>query len=208
MYDPELRAVKWFVVRNGNTEVDTALVYFIDKTPDTAWAIHQSPDTGSGYDSVSSALVKQASGGYKIYTGDAVGVVWKLEQITKSDNDLGYPSIIRTSNLNFDDSRTSKRYDATHISMKPVGDYDLTIQVDFDGGIDSYATSLNMAGGNFILGTSTLPGVLGGGNLIEGSFDIGYVGKRISYQLSNSTAGQDFFLSQILIDFKPVGLRP
>jgi hypothetical protein len=31
VYDPALRAVKFFVVRNGQTAVDTALVYFVDR---------------------------------------------------------------------------------------------------------------------------------------------------------------------------------
>lgn len=209
VYDPELRAIKWFVVRSGMTTVDTALVYFIDKTPETGWTVHQSPSTGSGYDAVCSALIKQSTGGYKVYTGDDSGFVWKLEQTTKSDNSLGYAGILKTSALNFEDSRTTKRYDSAFLSLKPVGDYDLTVYVDYDSGTDSEATTVNMGSsggrlGSFVLGTDKL----GGSSLIEGHFDLGYVGKRIGFQISNSTAGQDFFLSQILVDFKPVGLRP
>jgi hypothetical protein len=36
IYDPSLRAIKIFVVRQGQTTVDTALVYFIDRPPDQA----------------------------------------------------------------------------------------------------------------------------------------------------------------------------
>lgn len=41
IYDPVLRAIKFFVVRSGKTQVDTALVYFIDEKPEEAWMIHQ-----------------------------------------------------------------------------------------------------------------------------------------------------------------------
>lgn len=210
VYDPELRAVKWFVVRSGNTTVDTAMVYFIDKDPATGWAIHDGASAGNGYIANCSAVVKQTStGGYKVYTGDYSGVLWKLEQSDRADNGVGYYAAVRLSHLNFDDSRTTKRYDRAFLSLRPVGNYDLTVMVEFDGGEDSFSTSLNMGGtevalDTFLLDTDSLAAEV----LIEGSIGLGYVGKRIGMTLSNSGISQDFFLSQLLIDFKPVGLRP
>lgn len=210
VYDPELRAVKWFVVRSGNTTVDTAMVYFIDKTPADGWAIHDGAAAGNGYIANCSAVVKQtATGGYKVYTGDYSGLLWKLEQTTRADNGESYAGVLRTSALNFDDSRTTKRYDTAFLSVQPVGNYNLTIDVIYDGGIDTDATTMDMSGGGAIYGTGVYgTATYGGATLVEGGFDIGYVGKRIAFQFSNSSANQDFFISQLLIDFKPVGLRP
>ena len=210
IYDPELRAVKWFVVRSGKTTVDTALVYFIDKDPSTGWVIHDGAAAGSGYDAVCAALVKQVStGGYKVYTGDAVGLVWKLEQANRSDNSESYAGVIRTSALNFDDSRTTKRYDRAFVSLQPVGNYNLSCDIIYDGGIDTSSETVDMSGGGAIYGTGVYgTAIYGGATLVEGGFELGYVGKRISFQFSNSSANQDFFISQLLIDFKPVGLRP
>lgn len=40
VFDPALRAVKIFVVRQGEVNIDTALIYFIDRNPAEAWSVH------------------------------------------------------------------------------------------------------------------------------------------------------------------------
>ena len=45
IYDPFLRAIKFFGVAKYNEKVNQALVYFVDKTPSTGWAFH----IGSGH---------------------------------------------------------------------------------------------------------------------------------------------------------------
>jgi len=206
VYDPALRAIKIFVVRAGQTTVDTALVYFIDRPPKDAWMIHDNQISTSGYSASCSTLVRVGTGNYQVYTGGYAGLLWRLEQANRNDNDEAYYGGFKTPNLAFDNPRVTKKYSAGRVIMQPKGDYNLTIDTWIDGvGQTQRTVSLKGRGGTlpFTLGRD----LLGGNELIDKDFDIKNIGKRIQSEFYNSTVDQDFFISQVLYDHEILGSR-
>ena len=209
VFDPVLRAIKIFIVRNGMSYVDTAMVYFIDRGPEEGWIIHDNQSYASGYKASSSAVIRVGAGNYQVYTGGwADGYVWKLEQTDRNDNGNAYYGGFRTARLNFDNARITKRYDRGWLIARPEGDYSLYINWWIDGVVQTQqSVSLVGTGGlldSFVLDTS----LLGGDELIDKPFDLGNIGKRIQLEIFNSTVNQDFYISQILIDHRTLGVKP
>lgn len=208
IYDPTLRAIKFFVVRAGMTEVDTALVYFIDRPPAEAWVIHDNQDNPSGYSASCSTLYRESTGKYKVYTGDYSGNIWKLEEVNKNDNGKAYYAGFKTSHLTFDNPRVKKKYKRGYLVTHPEGSHNIYIRIWVDG-VEKGTKTVVLAGaggilGSFALGTSTL----GGHGVVDNRYELGYVGKRIQKEFYNSNADEDFFISQDLTDFKPLGIKP
>ena len=191
-YDPVKKKVKIFVVRNGQTEVDTAMVYY---TETGQWMIEDNVDYNSGYSASASALVKTSVGVYEIYTGDYSGFIWKLEQSATNDGNNGYKSKALTPYLYFENARISKHYHKCLLDIKPEATDSLDIRYYIN---DIYNNSIKMAGDTEELGTETLA---------RNSFKIGRIGEKIQLEFTNETADEDFFISQILIDYKPIGSR-
>lgn len=206
-YDPTLRAIKFFIIRAGLTTVDTALVYFIDRTPAEAWAVHDNQTSVSGYSASCSTYVRVSAGTFSIYTGDYSGFIWKLEQATRSDDSLAYYGGFKTPNLTFDNARLKKQFKRCYVVARTQGNYNLQVNVWIDGQVKTAGTiSLSGAGG--ILDIDVLDSfVLGGVEFIDRAFELGYVGKRIQMEFYNNSAGQDFFISQVLFDFKPLTIQ-
>lgn len=208
IYDPTIRAIKFFIVRSGFTYVDTALVYFIDRPPEEAWMIHDDIDYNSGYRAACSGLIKKGAGNYKIYTGDITGNLWELETANQNDNSNPFYGGFKSPNLTFDNPRVNKRFDKIWIITQPEGSYNLTIKWWVDGETQTGGTvSLAGAGGvldSFVLGTS----LLGGTELLDTPMDLRTIGKRLQFEIYNSGLNQTFKISQILIDFKPLGAPP
>lgn len=208
IYDPVLRAVKIFVVRNGQTQCDTALVYFIDRPVQEAWMIHDNQDATSGYSAASSALIRESVGVYKVYTGDYSGNVWELETANRNDNDNGYYAGFKTPPISLNNPRVKKDLKRGWISTQPEGDYNLNIKIWIDG-LTQTAQTVSLAGTGGVLDSFTLgTSLLGGVELIESPFTIGNKGKRIQFEVYNNNADEDFFVSQMMIDNKFLGARP
>ena len=207
IYDPILRAIQIFVVRTGENNVDTALVYFIDRPPEKAWVILQNTDFESGYSARSSALVRQSVGAWKLYAGGYNGKLWKLGEVNRNDNSNAFMSRFKTPNMSFENVRESKRYDRIKIISIAEGSCDAEITWWIDGKeIDSETLNFATSGdvlGSFILGTGTLGGV----NILESSVRVGAIGKRLQLESKSNTANESFFLSQFLVDFVPLGKR-
>lgn len=216
IYDPVLRALKFFVVRKNATYIDTCLMYFIDRGPVDGWIIHDNKASDSGYKASSSCLVRVGAGDYKVFTGGwADGYVWKLNHTVLSDGGNAYTSLFKTGRDSFQDPRMDKRYDKGRIITSAKGDYTLNVDIWVDGvPLATKTVSLAGTGSTYdddtvgalrAYGPDTYAGIYGGDELIDTSFDIGVTGKRIQYQISNNNVGEDFFVSQILTDFKPLG---
>jgi len=207
LYDPVLRAVRIWMVRKGESDPDQCLMYFIDRTPDKAWVIHDNLNYDSGYKAHASGVVRTAQGAYTIYTGDEEGFLWKLEQADQSDNGEAYYAGIRTANITMDNPRVTKMLNRLRVVTQPEGNYNLSYSIFVDGSLHSSGTILltGVGGtlGSFILGTD----VLGGMSLIDTGVIVGAIGKRFQIELYNSNANQDFFISQVLLDFKPMGAK-
>lgn len=206
VYDPVLRAIKFFIVRNGHTTVDTAMVYFIDRPPEEAWVIHSNQTADSGYSARSSALVRKSEGVYKIYTGDYEGFMWELETANKNDNSEAFYAGFKTPNLTFGNAREDKMFNKLRLSLEPKGSYNLYVKKWIDGVVESTVGEVSLAGAGAVLDAFTLDtDSLSDMELIDTSLHIGRVGKRIQFEFYNSTADQSFFVSQAMVDFKPMG---
>lgn len=207
-YDPSLRAIKFFVTRDGQSQNDTALVYFIDRPPAEAWSIHDNQNSASGYKASCSFMVRVSAGNYVMYTGDYSGFLWKLEQSTRSDDGAGYYGGFKTPQLPFDNPRVKKHYRRGYIIAKTQGNYSLNVNIWVDGESKT-ATTISLSGSGGVLGTDALDNfVLGDSEFLDRIFDLGFYGKRIQLEFYNSGAGQDFFISQVLLDHKVIGALP
>ncbi len=207
-YDPTLRALKIFVVTLNKTEVDTALVYFIDRPPQEAWMIHDNTSYSSGYNASCSTMVRPSAGVQEVFTGDYSGMVWKLEQTARNDHGRGFYAGFKTPRLNFGNLRVTKKYKRGWAVVEGNGNYDLKVRYWIDGNyIEEQTISLTNFGGvlgAFILGSD----VLGGDLYEEVSFNIGNRGKRIEFEFYNSEADQNFLISQLVVDHTFLGARP
>lgn len=204
VFDRDLRAVKLFVTRSGVLTNDTALVYFVDRGPDEGWSVHDNQDSTSGYTASCSAEVRTAAGTYLVYTGSYVGFLWKLEQSTINDDSAAYYGGVKTPNLNLQDSRLRKHFRQLRVIMRSQGNYDLQVSIWVDGQVVSGGT-ISMAGSGAALDSFVLDtDVLGGVEFLDGRLELNYVGKRIQFEFFNSGTDQNFFLSHLLLDFKPL----
>lgn len=190
VYDPSLRAIKFFVITNaGETQ---CLVYFIDKTSDKAWSIHDGTDnTLSGYRNIyCSALVN----GDTVYTGDSAGNIWSLESSVPSDNGNAFYAYITLPENACGNARVQKSFDTGRISAMTRGAVaaDLTINAYIDGETTpSFTVSVN-------LGFSEP-------NLVDKEFALGTTGNRIGLQITHNSATQSFFISNLMVDFMNLG---
>jgi hypothetical protein len=206
-YDPNLRAIKFFMVRKGETEVDMALVYFIDRGPEQGWIIHDNQMNPSGYTASCSALVRKSTGIFKVYTGDYAGNLWELETDTRSDNALAFYGGFKTPNLVFDNARVAKLYDHLRVILFSSTGSDISMRWWVDGtnrgsGIISTSLAFTQAKwGTAVFGTDLWAGT----QLTDAGIPLGYIGKRIQVELYNETAANDFLISQVMIDFKALG---
>ena len=213
-YDPELRMIKWFIVRAGQTTVDTALVFYLDRairySPAEAWMRHDNQDNTSGYSASASwnfRLDPPEDHRDYIYTGDYSGVVWDLEEVNRNDNSAAFTGAIKTPHITFGDAGLTKKFRRGWISTTAKGDYNITVNKWVDGRQLS-ASTISLAGVGAILDSFTLDtDVLGGGELLNKSFDIGAVGRRLQLEFINSGVDETFLISQIMVDVKPLSNR-
>jgi hypothetical protein len=205
VYDSTLRAIKIFVIRSGKSEVDTALIYYIDRPPEKAWVILSNENFESGFSACSSAIVRASAGSWKVYTGSYAGKIWKLGELNRNDNNNAFQSRYRTPNMAFDFPREDKRYDKIRLISIAEGSCDATMVWWIDG-VQSGSEDMNFATGGDILGSFILgTGILGGLNILEATVPVGQIGKRIQIEIKSNVANESFFMSQMLIDFIPLG---
>jgi hypothetical protein len=210
-FDRALRCLKIWVVKNGYTNADTCLTFYPDRAKQygaaEAWGpIHDNEAYDSGYKASVSAPIKTSSG-YKVYTGDYVGEVWELETANINDNSNAYSSKFTTPNISFDQPDVTKMFNDGLIVSEPEGDLEINITSRIDG-IADVADTVSLLGiggilGSFILGTS----VLGESQVIDPSYGIKHVGKRIQTTIYNDSADEDFSVSSLIYRFKPKGIK-
>ena len=193
IYDPSIRAIKFFVVRTGSSTIDTCLCYYIDRPPNKAWVILDNQDHESGYSAASAAWHRQSTGLSKIYTGSYNGQVWKLGETSRTDNYESFKMVYRIPPTVFGDARILKRYDhARFIALYHSGGCECTIKWWIDGVLQATET------------VDFVP-TLGDGKITEKAIRLGRLGKRIQIEITNDIAGDDCYLSQIMVDFTVIG---
>lgn len=202
VFDRNLRAIKLFFVRENQTRVDSALVYFIDRGPAQGWVIHDNA-IAAGYSASCSTEVRTSTGNYLVYTGDYVGTIWKLEQEARHDNGSAFYGGFKTPNLNFTNSRLRKHYRQLRCVVETTGTTILQVRIWVDG---TYKESKTINIGSSpagVLGTFVLNlDVLGGSVFTDGQSDLNHIGKRIQLEVFNTGFDQKFFISQLMFDFK------
>lgn len=210
LYDPVFNAVRIWFVRAGQTQVDSCLVYYLDRDPMEAFTVHDNQSYASGYSASCSALFRYSTGIWKVYTGDYSGFIWKLNESNKNDNSNGYYAGFKTPHMALGDPRTNKRFDRAVLVSQPFGgvNYNLQMQWWIDGAVQTaQSLSLSATGatlGTFVLGTDTL----GGTGISDKYVYLGGLGKRIQMEFYNSNANEDFFVSTLMLDTKEMGRRP
>jgi hypothetical protein len=201
-YDPKIDALKIFVVKDGDTTIKEALVFYIMQAK---WAPpHDSAENSSdsGYSAAASYIGKLSTGEKRLFTCDYNGVTWELEDDTKDDNGNAYTGAVVTPWLNFDLEEDFKRYAYGRLNFISRGDYDLSLNWSVDN-TDQPETTVTLetngaALGTFILGTS----VLSRAGISDQVFELGQLGRIIQFELSNDQAGEDFLLSNAVIYFQ------
>lgn len=205
-YDRKLRAIKWFV-QVGGSNTNTAIVQFIDRPPELAWAIHDNQDNASGYNASISGSFRNATGDYRIFTGDPSGQLWKLEGTSKVDDEAAIKGAIKTKENDFGNSKEFKHFRNGRIRAAAEGNFDLTIRVYIDG-IRKEDIALSLSGSGAVFGTATFNTSVFAEESIEATdFDLGYYGYDIQFEIFNETANQDFFVTELSLNIKSMGLR-
>jgi hypothetical protein len=209
IYDKELRAIKFFVVRSGKNKVDTALVYFIDKPPNQAWVIHTNESYNSGYAASASGIV-EVSEIDVVYTGDYSGDVWSLETNTRADNGNGYYSGFKTPWLHLEKPRNRKWFKRGWLLAESEGTHIVSVNWWVDG-IAQTQTSITMEGNAGVLGGSATKDklgtfILGGADSVKDKpFMLKETGQRIQFEVFNNGTGKKFSFQQLLIDWVDYG---
>ena len=207
IYDPSLRAILFFMVLSGEVIVRLALVYFVERDPREAWMPWSNLNFTTGFNASCSAIFLDTVGNPTVHTGDYQGRTWKLNQTTKSDNSNGYEMIVRTALLTLDNPRETKLFRAVRLTLNPLGAYDITMEWFVDG-VSQGSKTLTVSTSSGAYGTATYgTSVYGGQEVSEMMTELGQVGKRIQFDFRNSVAGEDFFFSELLVDFEPLGAR-
>lgn len=206
IYDPKLRAVKFFISVNDATKNDTALVYFVDRPPDQAWAYHDNLTASSGYKASCAALVRTAPATYFIYTGDYAGFIWRLEDSSYADDSSAYTMTLRTPRLIMGDIRSMKEFKRAIYTVMGTTDVEFAVTIVVDGEdnfTESFTTSAS-AWDEALFDEATWDFTFP----VRESFDIGQKGRTLEIEISHSTANQALMLSSFMLDFKPLGAAP
>ena len=207
-YDANLRAIKFFVQLTSGTQVDTALVYFIDRGAEEGWMIHDATNADSGYQAASSTTIRDSNNVPFIYTGDYAGYVWQLETANLHDNSNVFDCIMETVYFFMDDPHTNKLFKRFELMTQSRGVANLTVNITIDnasapGGVITLLASGSALGsplGSFILGADEEDPEHSG-------IYIHRKGKQIKIKITNSSIIEDFYLSTLRVDYKPLGHR-
>ena len=209
IYDPLIRAVRLFVVRSGQTQADTCLVYFIDRPPDQAWMIQDNLSYDSAFKASCSALFRKSPGIYKVYTGAYNGFAWETETNTRNDDGNAFYAGYKMPDINTGNPRHTMEFSSLRLIQQPSVTYSTQLRWSVDSvPKDSKAIPVTIVGGTvgtFVIGTDKL----GGANLLtDSAVDLGEQGKRLQLELYNSVANQKFFHCGAMIDYRDLGASP
>ncbi len=190
-YDSELEAVFWWFVRSGQTTIDTALVYFVNRDK---WCIHDNRDHPSGFSASCSFAYREAGGIKKLYTCDYSGNTWKLNQTSSNDNGNGYYAGFKFNKISYSAGQHSviedKHVDVNYIIQEILGSHTLDVNVWIDGVASELNTQLIACDARYK------------------SFDVGKQGRDFQYEISNSNANEDFFIMMLVSMLQYNGIQP
>lgn len=131
LYDPNVRAIKFFCPSYGITYNNMALVYFVDKPILGGWSIHRNPDFQSGYDA-SCSITTKLNNQYVVLTGDYFGRIWIHEQESLLDDTEFYPLKITTPWVSGNEPRSIKRFQNGWLEIVNSSPMDINIEIRSD----------------------------------------------------------------------------
>lgn len=205
-YDKTLRAIKWFV-QVGGSSVNTALVYFIDKDPLTAWQIHDNEDYNSGYSAACSFEYRYGVGNWKIRTIDHNGKGWQLEETTRDDDSNPYEGRFKFKPWDFGNPVMWKYFRKAIVRARSASNVTFTVRIWING-IRQTDRTLSISGSGAQFDDAVYnDAVFADDNPSFEPFDIEKYGFTIQMEFINSTAGQDYFVSEIVMPFREEGIR-
>lgn len=205
-YDRSQRAICFFFQVSGTTP-NKVLKYFIDRPPDMAWVLHENDEYDSGLSATCSAEAEVATGQYVVITGDTNGQGWKLEQSARSDNDESYASGFKTIRMNMGNPLMWKRFARIRLRVKAQGNFNLTVRWWVDGERMQDRT-LSLAGSGAQFDTAVFDtDVFAEDSLIPVEEDLGAYGYDVQFEIYNNNAGEDFFASELMVDFEECGVK-
>ena len=205
-YDRKLRAHKFFMQEGGSGN-NIALTYFIDKSPTSAWIVHNNTNYNSGYNATCSCEVRVSAGNYQIWTMDHTGNVWGLEQTSRDDAGNPYPVIINTKAQDLNQPRNNKHWMAMAMRGDASGTANFTMYPTVEGQALASQT-FTMGGSGSVFNTATFDNSTFATDLITTApVGLGVYGRDLQLQLVENEVGVDFFLAELLYMVKPLGIK-
>lgn len=206
-YDPIIKGLRIFMVRIGQTTVDTCITYLVNQKKWMPPHDAQDNPTASGFKASAAYEAETAAGVKKLYTQDYSGYTWELSSTTKTDNGNAYKFETFSGSLDFDLAGEEKRYVYGDLHYKSRGDYQISV-IWFIDEVQQTSRTISLAAssavlGSFILDTDTLAVV----GVTSREFETGQVGERMRVSIMNNGAGHDFLLSHIIFPFKRRGVQ-
>lgn len=209
IYDSAYRRIIFFVVRLGFTVVNTAMCFWIDRPLEKAWSILDNLVYDSGFGAVCSTITRPSAGVVQVRTGGYTGYSWKHDQATISDDGNPYECKVLTTFDPFENPRETKHYMAGRAILSPVGNASLGMTWAVDE-MTQGSVNIPLTGQGSVFGTALYGDGSYGSNsiVLEATYDLGQVGKRIQYLFSNNNLGEGIDLSEFMTDFRPLGINP
>ena len=205
-YDRKLRCIKFFVRTSGSSP-DTALVYFIDRDPTMAWAVHDNLNFASGYNASACWMYRKAVGDWRIRTGDSSGRVWELEATTRDDNSNSYENRFKFKPWDFGNPLMWKYFRKIIARVRSVSNADFTVRIWVNGQRKADRT-LSVAGSGSEFDSAVFDEAVFADDVISFEpFDVKHYGFDLQVEFVNDTAGQDYIFSELVIPFKEEGVR-
>lgn len=207
VYDPKIKGLRVFMVRTGQTTVDTCITYLVNQRKWVPPHDSQNNPTASGFSASAAYEAETSVGLKKCYTQDYNGYTWELASVTKTDDGNAYKSETFSGVLDFDMADIEKRYVYGDLHYKSRGDYQINV-VWFVDEVQQVSQTVSLAAtsatlGSFILDTDKLA-IIG---LSSREFDMGQLGETMRFSINNSGAGHDFFLSHVIFPFIQRGVQ-
>jgi hypothetical protein len=193
IYDPILRAVRFFVVSKNSQTIDTCLIHFIDRPLPESWAIQDaSGNSASGYNASCSSLIYAGAGDYQIWTGDYKGNFWKLNDDAKADGTSSFESTFTSPSSPLETPRSMKRFDKLY--------FDIEVFSSIPGEIKITPIIDRVQYGAFTIVATE------GRKFYE--IPLGYLGYELKFKVSSNVSGFNYAVHQAMVDFKPLTNKP
>jgi len=219
VYDPNLRAIKWFLVVTGGTDPSRCLVQFIDHQGRHAFTYHENPDYASGYGGTSgvfsACIYRDSNQQQYVMTGDGVGRLWILESATLGDNSEAYWAGFTTPWIDCGDPRQTKQFKRGHVITggedlsDPLGiGWGVRINWWVDESSTAGATNQVWMMGDGVKSDSTVPlgtFVASSAEIADIGFPMDKYGRRAKLQIFNDAENERFYINGFSLDYKPVG---